>query len=217
MSISEKSVVSLQLLWILCPWLRPKLSQILCMYTEETIRTKRHKVVKRFLDTDDNKNIEFMASLLLYDHNELFKDDVTISLYASIYQFYPGTSYPHLRTQELVASDNYVSTFISECLVQKLPMCFTELQSFANVALSNQIFGIFAVTLMWRRLEVEKTHNTKVIFDVLDPVISHFDAKDGLTDHEILFLSALVEIFTYTDEMKPTTSWIRCLNKAGML
>lgn len=99
--------------------------------------------MSRFLDFEDNSNIEFMASLLLFDYIELANEEVTAGLYNSLYQFHPTAVVPPLQQpdlQQLPGNDEFI-TFMVECFARN-EFCFEELRPFSVVALNN-------VSLFW--------------------------------------------------------------------
>jgi hypothetical protein len=133
--ILGKSVPQLHTLWIFCPWLRSDLAQVLSLLSEHDLRSKQHKVLKAFLEREDNVNVEFMSRLLLFDSAELFTDDVTTGLYHSLYQFQDKTKYPTVRvfaTQPI--SDVYEAFMQKSFMIDKL--CFNELKPFRVVAMN---------------------------------------------------------------------------------
>lgn len=219
-----KSAVQLRLLWLMCPRLRAKLAQVLCLFSEETLREKQHKVMERFLDAEDTSNILLLTNLLLFDSVELFRDDVTIALYNSLYQFHPGTVYPNMQEPDLhrlpIEEDGFLR-FMVECFV-KNSLCFKELQPFSTIALHHYVYGTFALALLCKRLEDQSKEDetvntsTKVIFNALDTLIENMDNANGLQDYEVFLLSAVCEIFTHCNEINPNLPWIRCLIKAGL-
>jgi hypothetical protein len=227
----EKSIVQLRFLWIVCPWLRPQLARILCLFSEETLREEQYKVMEHFLNTEDFGNIQLLTNLLLFDSTELLNDDVTVALYNALYQFHPDTIYPTMYTPELhylpVEEDSFLK-FMIECFF-KNSLCFKEMQPFSTIALHHRIYGVFALSMMWKRLENDRssqeddsndqegrTGGAAIIFNALDALVESMDKADGLKDYEIFLLSALSELFSLCNNINPNFPLIRCLIKAGL-
>jgi hypothetical protein len=72
------------------------------------------------------------------------------------------------------------------------------------------------MALMWRRRE-EQNLDTEMIIEALKMLLSSIDSSEYIQDYEVLFLSAVVEVFTYGSNMFVSLNWIRCLVKAGLL
>ncbi|KAI6217341.1 Non-specific serine/threonine protein kinase [Aphelenchoides besseyi] len=215
--LPEKSIPTLQLLYIFYPHLRSQICHVLCLFSNCSLRDKYHKLFARYLNNDDESNFKFLTTTLLFDYkHKFFSISVLRSLYNSLAQFY--TAAKNCQTQKEIElpkiNDNssQFDVFVSNCFIDHPVEKF---KSIFPAVVTESSFAIFALISLWHHLETQKESTTKIVEHI--ETFLH-TTKDKLEDRELLLIAALSKVLCYVRifPFSNRSLWVRSLIKAEM-